>query len=461
MTHLSISHITYYLSLLRIQPADITTPEGRARERVRRVALTSFVAAAGKGVTLLISLISIPLTLNYLGAERYGMWMVAASAIALLEFADLGIGNGLLTLISESDGRDDRAGARVFVSSAFFVLSVIAMGLLLIFVLVYSVIPWHRVLNVASDAAVRESAPTIALLAIFAAFNFPIGIAQRIQLGYQEGYTADLWSTAGNVFGLIGVLTAIYLHAGLPWLVFAMCGAPTFAKLLNWFFLFMRSRPWLFPTLRFFDYAIARKIITTGFYFLVLQAMILIGNASDSLIIAHYLGASAVSAYVVVQRIFMVTMFSQFFVIPLWPAFGEAISRNDYPWARKTMKNAIRICLLLSAATALPLLLFGKKIINVWIGPGFAPSYFLLTGFALFVFLSSQGGVVSSFLKNGNLIKKQVAYYAIATFVSLLLKFPLVQLWGTAGAIWATVVGYGLFFVIPATRFALRRISQA
>jgi hypothetical protein len=46
--------------------------------------------------------------------------------------------------------------------------------------------------------------------------NLPLGIVQRIQLGYQEGFQNNLWSIAGSLLGLTGVLLAIELKSGLP-----------------------------------------------------------------------------------------------------------------------------------------------------------------------------------------------------------------------------------------------------
>ena len=62
-------------------------------------------AGAAKAIGLLTSLVSVPLTYRYLGAERYGIWMVLISIIAAMGFADLGIGNGLMNAVSEDYGK--------------------------------------------------------------------------------------------------------------------------------------------------------------------------------------------------------------------------------------------------------------------------------------------------------------------------------------------------------------------
>ncbi len=418
------------------------------------MALSSLTSVVARGIALLTSLISVPLTVNYLGPERYGMWMTASSVIVLLGFADLGMGNGLLNAVSEADGKDDREAAATYVSSAFFILSGIASIILALFGLAYSFVPWPRVFNVFSELAMRESGPAMAIFVVSLAINMPLGVAQRVQMGYQEGFKTHLWGVAGSLLGFGGILLAIFLKAGLPWLVLAMSGGPTLAMFFNWMDVFYRSRKELLPRWSAFDWSASRKIAGTGAFFLILQIMTLIGNASDNLVIAQVLGASAVSVYAVTQKLFTTTMIAQYFIAPLWPAFGEALARNDLTWAKKTLNRALRLSFIMSAATALPLLLFGKKIIFYWVGPGLVPSTFMLVGFALFVFLASFGGVMSTYLSCGALVGRQVGFISAAALTSLGLKIFLAFQWQAEGVIWATLFGYGLFYVIPAFRLA-------
>ena len=58
------------IELLRLKPFDTATPEGRAGERHRRVALSFGGAIASKLVSAAAALITVPLTLSYLGIEH-------------------------------------------------------------------------------------------------------------------------------------------------------------------------------------------------------------------------------------------------------------------------------------------------------------------------------------------------------------------------------------------------------
>ena len=123
-------------------PFASSTDEGRSRERYRRVGLTFLATVAGRGAAAVVALVSVPVMLRYLGAERYGLWAALSSAWAALLFADLGIGNGLLSVLAEDAGRDDHEAAQTHVSSAFVALVVVALALGAAFALVHPAVPW-------------------------------------------------------------------------------------------------------------------------------------------------------------------------------------------------------------------------------------------------------------------------------------------------------------------------------
>lgn len=443
-------------SIIRLKAFDLSSVEGRSKERYRRVMLSGLAALAARGIAIAVSLISVPITLNYLGTERYGLWMTIISVLAILAFADLGMGNGLLNAIAKSYGEDDIEAAQKYVSSAFFMFLAIGACILIILLTLYPVVPWPRVFNINTTLAIQESGPSIAVLVAIFCINMPLGIAQRIHMGYQEGYKNYLWQVVGSLFGLGGLLIAVSLKAGLPWLVLAILGGPTVAAILNCVVLFGVTRPLLLPKWRRFDWGVAKKLANTGVWFLVLQLLTALGTASDNMVIAHVIGVSDVTTYAVVQRLFSVTEIVQNFLSPFWPVFGEAVSRGDYGWARRTLIRLLSVALMTKSIIALPLVLYGTCIVTFWTRTELNPPYLLLVGFGLYVILTGYIGVMSTFLNSGQLLIKQIGFFAVASMSSICLKILLAQRIGISGIIWATVLGYGLFYVIPAASLTLR-----
>ncbi len=443
---------------MRFSAFDTSSLEGRSKERYRRVLLSSLSAILSRGIGIATALVSVPLAVHYLGAERYGLWMTISSVIALLGFADLGMGSGLLNAIAKASGKDDHETARKSVSSAFFMLLGIAIIMLMVFAMVYQFIPWPRVFNVVSDIAIKESGESMAVFIIFAAINMPLGVVQRIYTGYQEGFVPSLWYTVGSLVGFIGLLLAIYFKAGLPWLVLAMLGGPTLATLLNGIVLFGWSRPWLLPRWSGFNWSEGRKLAGSGLVFLLIQIFAMISFSSDNLVVAQVLGASMVTSLAVTQKLFSITMITQYFIGPLWPAFVEAMARKDFAWARRTLNRALILSLSVSLVIALPLVVFGKQIIAWWVGPALVPSTLLLVGIGLGVLLSTYISTMSVFLANQYTLVKQLGFYGAAAISTLILKIVLAHSWQAAGVVWATIFGFGVFYIIPAARLAYKNL---
>ena len=60
-----------------------------------------------KGISILIQLILVPLTLGYLSQELYGVWLTISSIMLWLNFFDVGLTLGLKNRLSEAIARND------------------------------------------------------------------------------------------------------------------------------------------------------------------------------------------------------------------------------------------------------------------------------------------------------------------------------------------------------------------
>jgi O-antigen/teichoic acid export membrane protein len=437
-------------SVIRLQGFDVATPAGRSQERYRRVALTALASGGAKMVSCLTMLVSIPLSLSYLGVERYGMWMTISSVVLMMGFADLGMGNGLMNVIAETHGRDDRQAAIHYVSSTFFMLTGVALLILVAFALTYPVIPWPAVFNVHSSLAGREAGPaTAAFLACFL-LNLPLGVVQRVQWGYQEGFINSLWETLGRVVGLAGLLMVIYCKASLVWLVLAMSGAPVLTSLLNGAALFGSRRPWLRPHWQYCLATYTRTIFKVGLVFFSLQMAVTLIYLSDNVIIAHLLGAEAVAQYSVPSRMFSLTVVLMNMVIaPLWPAYGEAMARGDLAWVKKTLNRYFLLSFLLVGVPSFLMVIFGKQLLWLWVGPTISPSYWLLGGLGLWSIILCFGSVMSVLLNAAGVFRFQIIFCFLTLFISLIAKIFLSPIFGLPGIIWGSIFAYSIFFLVP------------
>ncbi|MFM6994754.1 MAG: lipopolysaccharide biosynthesis protein [Sediminibacterium sp.] len=447
------------IKIIQSSSHDISTSIGKSNERYRRILYTAGSTAIVKVFSALINLISVPLTVNYLGAERYGIWMTISSVMTLMTFADLGLGNGLLNAISKAHGKNNIKEAQIAVSSTFFLLLIISGILLLVFLITYPHIEWHDLLNVHSKLAKKEIAPTVLIVVVIFLINIPLGIIQRIQDGYQEGFIFQISIIGGSIISLAGLLICVYFKAGLPWLVLVFSGSQLFAVLFSGILLFSKRRKELFPLFSYYNFNTSKYLIKQGSIFFILTIFSLVGNTSDNIILARYIDPASVAGYEIVKKLFLFSMFTQFIIQPLWPAFGEALESGDIEWVKRTFKKILKLSILSSSIISLPLLLYGRQIIEFWVGSELIPGWSLLIGFYIFVLFANYGGVMSTLLNSGELLKKQVPIIGLASISSIFLKIVLLKHIGVSGVIWATVIGYSVFYIIPTYRIASKYLN--
>jgi O-antigen/teichoic acid export membrane protein len=449
------------LGYVRLRPFTAHTAEDRSRERYRRLTLTALASMSAKGVKVLTALVSVPLTINYLGTERYGLWMTIGSLVTVLAFADLGIGNGLLNAISEADGRDDKALAARYVSSAFAMLLSVALLLALSLAFFYPLIDWGRIFNVRSAGAIAEAGPAVAVFLCCFLISLPAGVVQRVQLGYQEGFTNSLWEAAGSVLGLIGILLVTHSRAGLPWLVLAMSGGPTFALVLNGVVLFTRRRTYLRPSLARADRGTAVALFRVGILFFVLQVVGAAAFFSDNLVAAHTFGASAVTQYAVPMKLFdMVALASSFLLAPLWPAYGEAIARGDHRWVKRMLTRSLTATFAGSSIAALGIVLSAGAFLRVWAGNAIEAPMVLLVGFGVWTVLNTCGSAVAMFLNGVSAIRFQAVCAVVMGASALTLKIVFARHFGLPGIIWGTIIAYSLCTAIPMAFYIPRLLTE-
>src|SRR4051794_5371419 len=447
--------------IFRLAPFDTTTAEGRSKERFRRASLSAVTSFGSKGIALLTTAISVPLTLGYLGSERFGVWMTLSAIVALLGFTDLGLGNSLLNGVAHAAGREDRPLIRTNVSNGLAMLLGVAAGFGVLFAVAYRFIPWDGIFNVQSTAAIDEAGPAAAALVLCFLVSMPASAYPQVRLGLQQGYGNSGFVAAGNIAAVGLVFAAIQLQLGLPWLVLAVGGAPVVATLVNGVALLWRA-PWLRPRLHDVRRAIARTLLRVGLLFLILQLAAAVAFTSNSIIIAAMLGPSAVAEYAVVSKLFLIpAVLVSLALAPLWPAYREALSRGDIGWARRTFGRSLRLSVAVAASSSAVLVVFGMPIISVWVGTSSVqPSFALILAVGVWTTLAAVGTALSMFLNGAQVMRFLVITAVVMATANVVLSIALTARIGISGVVWGSVIAYTLFMLIPSSVYLPRIFAR-
>jgi O-antigen/teichoic acid export membrane protein len=432
-------------------PTSVTDEQGRSRDRGQRVALTFLTSLGARVITVITNIATVPLLVNHLGQERYGVWLTLSSLIAYFSFADLGLGNGLLNAVSEAHARDDKELARGYVSSAFFMLMGLAATAGLFLALVFPWVPWSALFSTHSKLATSEAAPATLVFILLFLVQVPFTIVQRVNLAYQEGHVNGMFQATGSLLSLGCVFLSVALGAALPWIVLSLTGAPLIAVVLNWMNLFRRSHRDISPSPRFVNQVAVRRLIRLGVLFWGLQITMAVAFSSDYIVAAQLLGPEAVTQLGVPSQMFnlVLSILSMFFM-PLWPAYAESILRGDHLWIRVWMLRSLKIAFAFVGPIMVVMVLLAENLLRWWVGEAVHASLALLLGLATWTLLATIGNAISMLLNAANVVRFQLVVAFAMAVTAITLKILLAPQFGIEGIVWGTVLAYGLVSLGPA-----------
>jgi O-antigen/teichoic acid export membrane protein len=400
---------------------------------------------------VLVSLLSVPLTIGYLGAERYGAWITIGSLLAWLQLVDFGIANGLTNAVTTAVGQDREDLAQTYISSSLTLLIVISAITAVIGLIVGPHIDWVRIFGLTSQLARAEIGPALGLAFAIFVLQLPLSVVGRVYLAFQEGDVANYWSAAGNVLSLLALIAVTQTEGGLPLLVLAVSGTGLVVGLISAIWLFGTRRRSVAPRLSATNLTAMREVGRTGGLFFLLQILALVVFQGDNLIISYFLGAEAVTPYAVTYRLFgYASIIPTLMFTYTWAAYSEAFARGDNAWVRKAYHRSLWWGTASTALFVVPMIFVAEPFIRLWAGDAAVPSRDLIYWMAAWSVIHSFSSAVASLLAAASHLKAQCVYSFIATIINLVLSVFLVQRWGASGVIAATVISYVVAICIPA-----------
>ena len=323
------------------------TSTNRGWERYRRVGITASSAFIAKALNILISFLSVPLTVHYLGAERYGVWLTISSIITWMSMTDFGLaGNALINVIAEATGRDDKKEAQHYTASAFWALTGVSVAAAILCLSTFRFIPFRSVFQVSAATSGQELQTACGLTLLFFVTAFPLSIQGSIYSAYQDGFLSNIWGISANLVSLMALVFVSRTHGGLPMLVLALSGTRTVVSICNVFFIFRRY-PWLRPVPSAVRWVCVKRLFRLGSKYLGTQLASLGIYQSQPMIITQLLGPSKVVIYVVAYKVISLPIdLTYMATAPFVSAFGEAKARQDWQWIKGAYKNATRASLV-------------------------------------------------------------------------------------------------------------------
>ncbi|HKR26879.1 MAG TPA: oligosaccharide flippase family protein [Terriglobales bacterium] len=423
-----------------------------SRPRMRAILHGGASGLLSKGLALVVSMVTLPLLVRYLGRAEYGIWITISTSVVMFAVLDIGISSTLINFIAKAAANNDTAAARGYYSTAFWITVLISTLLAIIAFIVWPWVHWQSLFGL-SDRVIALQASRCAMASVaFLLLNLPLSLANRVLAGFQEVHVANYFAMINSVLGLIAIVGGVAAHLSIVGLMICFSSAMLTGTLLLNGWLSFRSRPWIRPRISTVRWSLASDLFGEGLMFFVLQISGLVVFNSDNLVIAHYCGPGEVTPYSVTWRMLgYASMFHGLLIPALWPALSDAYHRRELAWVRSTYRRFWRLTMAGVTAAALILALLGQWIIRIWASQAAVPTQTLLWFMALWAVVYSLTTNQACLLAATQRLQLQAVIGVVSVIINLALSIYLVQRIGSLGAIIGTLTSYIVFVIAPQT----------
>jgi O-antigen/teichoic acid export membrane protein len=381
-----------------------------------------------RGFSIIISLVFVPLTIDYINPTRYGIWLTLSSIVGWFTFFDIGLSGGLRNKFAEAVASGNDRQARVYVSTIYAILGLIFFGVWLLFLGVNQFLDWSAILNVSAD---MRSEVSILALIVFTYFclQFVLRVITTILTANQQPAKGSLIDMLGQAVSLLFVVILIKTTEGsLLKLGLALCVSPILVLLAANIFFFSREYKKYRPTYALVDFSKAKDLFNLGLKFFVVKVAYIIQFQTANIIIAQNFGTTDVTSYNIVYKYFgILNMVFIIFLTPFWSASTEAYFKGDIGWIKKAIKqyNLLNWLLFLGSIV---MLVFSERIYDLWLGEGTVEISFMLSLWGFFFFnVTIYGLKYVNFLNGISALKIQFIASAISPFLFLFTALLLIR----------------------------------
>jgi O-antigen/teichoic acid export membrane protein len=434
----------------------VTVPSLGA-QRSRRLVRAGFSNLGGKMISVLLALVATPIIVRSLGNERYGVYATITMVVVLLSFSDLGVGNGLVTRLAAAQGRDSVEEQRRLVSTAFVILATVGLCVWAVAMVAAVTVPWTKLLR-ATEVSESEVRTAVIVFAVFFAAGLPASLGQKVHLGLQQGAVASAWLVATTATALTLTAVASVAGAGLPVVVgttvapTAVLGAGQSLRLLR------VKRPDLRPRLADVTRAQIRTLLGVSGLFFLLNIAVAVAFQTDLLVVSGILGAASAAVFAISLRMFsLVTQATTSALSQLWPAFAEALARDDREWVRRTLVRTMLLTALVTVPAAGLLVLLGPTLIRWWVGPSLVPPTVLLVAMACWTVQQCVIYPVAMLMNGAEIVRFQVVAASSMASANVVTSILLTREFGISGPVWASLLTHTLLNAVPAVLMVRRR----
>lgn len=421
-------------------------------KKFNRLKVSVIANISSKIFSIVFSLAMVPLLLNYLGIEGYGIWLTVYAFVGWLNMFDLGLGNGLKLKLTEAFSKKRSKDIIKLLSSSYILIGAISIIFICLYWISLLFFDWVILLGLSSIENIDISR-SISILTISFLLLLLLKLIGVIYSALQLPFVDSIGQTIGQFFFLVFLLGSIYF--GIKPSLSHVALISTIPLILIYLILtlnfFLRKVPFLKLSFNSFSKKKTKDIITPGISFFLIQVCSIILYSTDNLIIINLLSSTDVTNYNISYKFFgLPFMIFTIYIATHWPAFIDALTRNRQLWIKQKIKFFNYLFILLIVCYVIAYFIF-DFIVPIWTGnDNIEIDHFLNICLILYYLISAYATIYIYVINASGKIALQKYIYIIIALINIPLSVFFVKVlnFGNAGVIIASSICVSLLLIL-------------
>ena len=426
--------------------------KGKARgaRAKRQIGYSFFIQV----ISVLIGLLYVPLLLDYLTQEKYGIWITLTSILGWFSFFDIGLGNGLRNKLTEALANDNLVLGKRYVSTTYAILICIFSVVLLVFHISNLFLNWNSILN---TKTIDENELYILTSIVFTFFvlRFIVQLISVIYLADQKPSATKMMATGGKLlsFLIVLLLTKITLNGNLVLLGTIISAVPVLLFVVVSVISFNTRYKSLKPSVKAVDFKLSNTLLKLGTKFFFLQVAYIIVFSTSNVFISQFYGPAEVAVFNIAFKYFQIpVMVFSIIMSPIWSAVTDAYSQSDFDWMKKTLRQLNVISLLFVFGIIL-MVVISNWVYKIWVGDEIEIPMSLSVSLGIYSVMQIAIAPYSSFINGIGKLKLTVLLTFLGILVYLILIFVFGNLFNNStGIVMAIICTHVIGAIIQPTQ---------
>lgn len=412
----------------------------KGNERTQNVKKNIIGSVVIKGLSILIQLLLVPMTLGYLSSELYGIWLTLSSVLLWLNFFDVGFTLGLKNKLAEAVALGDYKRGKSLVSTTYFIMIVIFVPLSIILELVIPHINWSRFLNVSQEYN-GQLIDVMQVLVVCFCLQMIFNVISSVLAAYQKVALSSAFPVIGNFLAVIAIfLLTQFSQPSILNLALAISYLPIIVYFVSSIVLFSGKMKAVSPSLRLINISFVKDVFSLGIRFFIIQIQQIVLYQSTNILISNISSALDVTAYNIAYKyISIVLMVFNIVLSPLWPAFTDAYTKQDYVWMNNVYNRMKKLygflCVLILLMVVLSPLVY-----QIWLNGRTSVSIGMTICVAIYVIIHSWDSLQVMLINGIGCVTLQTYVTLIGLFLHIPLSFVLGKSFGALGVVISMIV---------------------